>query len=1004
MFKKVLFILLTLALPLFVFAQTSGKLIGMVQDKETGEPLPGVNIVLQGTFLGATTDVDGYYVILNVPVGAYTVEATYVGYSKTVVENVRVSSGITTEQNFELAPTTLELGEVVVVTAERPLVEKHVTHSAIKITSDQIVNAPIRGLQSFMELMPSVVVQNGAVNIRGGRGEEVGYYLDGASTMDPVSRTNAIHVIQEGIEEFQVLTGGFGAEYGNANSGIVKTELRQGTSDLHFSITGETDDFQLDKGDKFLGTYSYYDHLLIGTVSGAITKNIRFFVAGEKERVGDFRKRFTEGFEFNDRVDVNPANADVTAGNPDTVNILYKDGFTPRNNRDRLAVNSTLSFNFDPIRFRLSGIFNNSETVSDGTPLLNAANYKHNPMEHRYVTNINNHALLTGKLTHVLSSKTYYDLNVSYYYRMLDQEDSYFGNDWQKWADSAAVYNATFDPSDSSAVVYRDAWRANYDWLINGIPFSRPGGYGWYQKSKQTYIGAGLDFVSQVGRHHEMKFGFGAKQYTIRQFQINPLIMGHTDPAYESKSGKYFASLDAMTPDWYNRYMGNTYGYDVEGEETDADGRNGARTPLLANVYLSDKIEYSDLIINAGLRLDYFDADDYTLRSPDNAKKDQATGLILESEWQKVDPHIHLSPRLGISFPVSETTNFYTQYGKFVQMPEFNDFYYNDFQYGRQIATGGFFYINPVGYGFNPIYTTSYELGFRKQIGNFAAVDIAGFYKNVKGQIQTTRITAAPGADITTYNALQNGDFSTNKGLELKLTLRRWHRIQGQMNYTLTSAEGTGSGETGYISAVDRAAGVLPTTLSPLDYSQTHRGSVMLDYRFGKDDGGPILEQLGMNLIWQFNSGHPYTRVINVGGQQDAYTGGVDYMFDTRSRQAVEPVNASTTPWVNLVDLRVDKSFSIMENLDATVYVRVTNLLNAKNVLNVYMETGSDTDDGFITDPERIAQWKEKYGGEEYVELYKAVNTQNGQSFLQNTGTELWGQPRQIMFGLKLNY
>jgi hypothetical protein len=254
------------------------------------------------------------------------------------------------------------------------------------------------------------------------------------------------------------------------------------------------------------------------------------------------------------------------------------------------------------------------------------------------------------------------------------------------------------------------------------------------------------------------------------------------------------------------------------------------------------------------------------------------------------------------------------------------------------------------------------------------------------------------------YNVLGNGDFSTNKGLELKLTLRRTNRIQGQFNYTLTSAEGTGSGETGYISAVDRALGQLPTVLTPLDYSQTHRGSVLLDYRFGEKDGGPVFEQMGANLIVRFNSGHPYTRVRNVGGQSGAYDGGVDYMNDTRSRTALEPINASSTPWVTNVDLRVDKSVNVMDMARATVYVRVTNLLNTKNVMNVYQETGSDTDDGYITDPDRYGPNAAQYGGDKYVELYKAINIVNAESYLSQLGLEMWGQPRQIMFGIKLTY
>jgi len=218
MFKKVLILLFALAMPIMVFAQSSGKIVGVVKDKKTGEPLAGVNIVLQNTMLGATTDVDGYYVILNVPVGTYNIEASYVGYRKVVVNNIRVSAGITTEQNFELEPTTLELGEVITVNAERPLVDKNVTQSVSKVTNEQLETIPVRGINNILALQASVVVQDGAVHIRGGRTQDNGYYLDGASTMNIMNRQNSVHVIQDAVEEMQVLTGGYTAEFGDANA------------------------------------------------------------------------------------------------------------------------------------------------------------------------------------------------------------------------------------------------------------------------------------------------------------------------------------------------------------------------------------------------------------------------------------------------------------------------------------------------------------------------------------------------------------------------------------------------------------------------------------------------------------------------------------------------------------------------------------------------------------------------------------------------------------------
>lgn len=235
------------------------------------------------------------------------------------------------------------------------------------------------------------------------------------------------------------------------------------------------------------------------------------------------------------------------------------------------------------------------------------------------------------------------------------------------------------------------------------------------------------------------------------------------------------------------------------------------------------------------------------------------------------------------------------------------------------------------------------------------------------------------------------------------MQVRRTKNLSALFNYTLTSAEGTGSGETAYLSAVDRNAET-PTIVSPLDYSQTHRGSINLDYRFGADEGGLVFNRSGANFLFSFNSGHPYTSVYYPpGGQVNAYDAGVDYMLDTRSREAREPINASETPWVFNADLRLDKSFTITEDLAATVYMRVTNLLNTKNPINVYEATGSSSDDGHLANPDYSGGDVSVYG-QDYVDMYKAINGKNGQSYLDFLGEELYSNPRQILFGIKVVY
>jgi outer membrane receptor protein involved in Fe transport len=997
MLKRLLIFLLLI--PLFSWAQSAGKITGYVVDSKTGEPLAGANVLLEGTLMGAQSDAEGFYFILNVPVGAHDLRAVFVGYQDVLVQDVRVSSNTTVNQNFEMTETAIELDEAIVVTAGRPLVEKNVTQSYSLVTAEAIENIPVRGLNNLLALQASVVVQDGNVYIRGGRTEEVGYYLDGASVTNPISNTNSVYVIQEAVEEIQVLTGGFSAEFGGSNSGIVRSELKKGSNDYRFSLDAQTDMFA-SEGSQFLNTYSYQDYYLNFSAGGPITENIKFYTAVENSRIGDTMKRFVKGFSFDaagpdgerftndDLVDSNPLNSRVIAGTPDTVNNLsYKNGFTPRNELDRWAINSTLSFDFSPFQVRLSGIYNYAKTYAEfHHPIREILNDRDQYTE-------TNTLLLTGKFTHSLSPRTYYDLKVSYYDRSVDEFDDYFGNNWELWSDSAAIHNQT-----NGRVVYRAAYDEPYTIDLYGIPFYRDGTLEttYYDKNAQQYYGISGDLVSQLDKFNELKVGFDFRQYTLRQFNVRPDIF--------KELGASTTSLEQISDASWRRYTSSLtgiYGYDRYGNELDS-GVDGAKQPIFGAAYIQDKIEYDDLIINAGVRLDYFDSDDRTLI--DRTAPVVSFNQIDETSWKDLDPFILVSPRLGFSFPVSERTVFYTQYGKFAQMPELNDSYYGIYQYASQIVVGGNYYgANPIGFGLEPIKTTAYEIGFRHQLGDYAAMDITGFYKNVKGEPTTIRVATDPRLAISNYNLITNGDFSTTKGFELKLQLRRINNVMAQLNYTFANAEGTGSGETAHVSAVEQNDNT-PTITSPLTFAQRHRGSINLDYRFGRDEGGPVFNRFGVNTLFSFNSGHPYTRVYYApGGQVSPYEAGVDYMLDTRSREALEPINASTTPWNFNFDLQVDKSFDIMENLDAMVYMRVTNLFNTKNVINVYQATGSAHDDGYLADPDYSGTYVNNYG-EGYVQLYNAINRDNGAAFSEWTATELFSNPRQILFGIKLVY
>ncbi len=244
------------------------------------------------------------------------------------------------------------------------------------------------------------------------------------------------------------------------------------------------------------------------------------------------------------------------------------------------------------------------------------------------------------------------------------------------------------------------------------------------------------------------------------------------------------------------------------------------------------------------------------------------------------------------------------------------------------------------------------------------------------------------------------------KGLEFTYTLRRTNRIQAQLSYTLSDAEGTGSTATSTQNTVERPdIGRFPRYVSPLDFNQTHKGTVMVDYRWGKDDGGPILERFGVNAVFSFNSGTAFTMIKDLSslGQASLYSVAVNMLNDGRTRFPSEPLNTSTTPWYFNIDLSINKMFNIGP-LTAEVYVNVTNLLNTKNVINVYPLTGVATDDGWLTNYLAASYLK----NQQYVSFYNAFNRDNRLAYAQTVGrsglSDLYDAPRQIRVGLRIEY
>ena len=155
--KRLLIPFFLLLINIFLFAGSTGKIAGIVKDKSTGDVLIGVNITLEGTTLGASTDIDGTFIILNVPPGTYVVDAQYIGYSNTITKNVQVNIDLTTELDITLQEEALEMKEAVTVVAQQDLVTKDLTASTATVNSERIDALPVTEISEVLELQAGYV-------------------------------------------------------------------------------------------------------------------------------------------------------------------------------------------------------------------------------------------------------------------------------------------------------------------------------------------------------------------------------------------------------------------------------------------------------------------------------------------------------------------------------------------------------------------------------------------------------------------------------------------------------------------------------------------------------------------------------------------------------------------------------------------------------------------------------------------------------------------------------
>ncbi|MFH0990733.1 MAG: TonB-dependent receptor [bacterium] len=988
-------LLLLLLVPGILFSQ-SGKVRGTVVDVKSKDPLIGANVVVEGTTMGAVSDVNGEYLILNVPAGTYALKASYVGYQSTTVRNIIVSSALTTERNFELTSTGVDLQGVEII-AERPLVNKSATSSVRVIDQTLFDRLPSRGINAAIALQPGLVAgsTSGTYYIRGSRLDETGWALEGVSVRDPFTGNNAVTIIAEAVEEVQVMTGGYSAEFGGANAGLIRQQLRSGSESWRFGILAETDRWA-GQDQKQFGTYSTGYHTAVLTAGGPLfMDNLRAFISAQNQRtLYGSDPTWNEPKEWGDFVTM----AAYTPQHPmtalqDTIK-GYKYGAGPLRGgipgkNLNLNVVGTVTWDLKSTQVRFGGSMYTQSTKNG----IGYDTKNWNPDLTAEGTSQNYFADL--KITQFIDAKTFLEVSGSFYGSNSTSQDPIFKDNFYLYGDSAANWNqrkVQYRADGTTTSFWTPALGDRNDQTA-GLTAIAPPGTGptnGYNKNAKFAFGGKVDFTTQLTNEIEVKVG---GEYQVSKYRN-----------YSPPSLQNWAALNKRYPnkaDFEKQLIAgsNIIGYDLYGNEredalnvTDAQGNvvevaPKPIQPAYGAGYIQTKIELRDIVMNIGMRYDYIATDIRPLIDPSMIKFSSEYSAVRANNFAEAEAKGYIQPRFGFSFPVTDRTVFHAQFGKFVGQGSLGS------EVASQVALSGllrgqFFYSSTYGFGLKPQKSTQYELGFAQQFSDNASFDITAFYKNIIDQVEYRYFLPTTGSDAAgPIPLLTNGDFATTKGLELKFTLRRTNRVQVNANYTLSDSKATGMSSNGkallYGGSVGSAP-FIPKYILPTSFNNPHRGNIMLDYRFGRNDGGPIFEQMGLNLLFTFRSGTNYTREENK-------------FVDGRNIFPLEEVGASMTPWFMQLDGRIDKTFQL-GTLNANVYIRMNNIPNSKMATSVYNHTGDVYQDGYFTSPEFESAYAARgKDADRWKAIQEWFRTPGG-------GGGLIQAPRTIIIGVKLEY
>lgn len=822
-----------------LYAQTSGKLSGRVVD-EKGEALVSANVIIEGTSLGAATDIDGYYSILNIRAGTYTVVFRYIGYSVRRVEQVRINPDQTTKLNAALEPQVYE-GRVVTVVAERPVVEFNQTSAVSTVGREEIEQLPVQSLNEIVNLQAGVVDGH----FRGGRLGEVQYQVDGVTVNNPYNNSSSLELDRSVLQEVQVISGTFDAKYGQAMSGVVNAVLKTGSDKFEWS--GEAYG-----GSHYTTDVSRYPH--VNKIRPASIQNYQFTLSGpaylpQTTFFISGRHYMNDGYLYG-----------IRRFNPwDTSNIEQK------------QINATGDNALVPMNTskEWSGQFKiTNQTVSNMQLNYQASLNWADRTAYNHAFRFNPEGIKTNKtfsithglqFTHTISEKMFYkvDLRQNYF----DYKDMKF--------------ESLYDPRYLQYGEPRGDANYEYGAIVQGVDLGR------FKQVTDSKIFKG-DFTWQFNRDNLLETGL--------ELQYSDMSFG--SPGYLTQT-----TIGGITT--------------LQPRDTIKNGPGMRKYyPKQVSAYLQDRLEWGDLVLRAGVRFEYFDADTRVPSDPQNPAN--SIPGAPESLPQKTDIKYAFAPRLGFSFPLTAMSSIYFSYGHFYQMPALGQLYNNaDYNVLYELQAGGITYGVMGNPDLKPERTVQYEFGLKQALTKDLGIELSFFYKDIRDLLGVEFISTYAAAE---YPRFTNVDFGSISGVTISLSQRNWGPLSTSLDYTLQFAQGNSSDPRETANRAASGQDARPRDV-PLAWDQRHTLNASVIWF--------VPDNYSVSAIVRYGSGQPYTPEIGAGFGAEIET------------------NSGRKNNYALLDLRAEKYFNL-DFLSFSVFLRAFNVLNAHSVNGfVFASTGS---------------------------------------------------------------